>query len=103
MEDVDFKSENYSLSAKWTGFYHAYVEVTYQFRAGTSPGAADVVPNKEVGQNESHSENGLTLSFFKVRKYLYLLHVQKQNMILTILYSVKTLVIYTNYMHSESR
>ena len=66
IEDIDFKSANHSLSAKWTGFYHAYVEVTYQFRAGTSPGAADVVPNTDVGKNESYSVNGLSLSFFTV-------------------------------------
>ncbi|XP_078321865.1 uncharacterized protein LOC111103999 isoform X3 [Crassostrea virginica] len=64
IEDIDFKSANHSLSAKWTGFYHAYVEVTYQFRAGTSPGAADVVPNTDVGKNESYSVHGLSLSFF---------------------------------------
>ena len=66
IEDIDFKSANHCLSAKWTGFYHAYMEVTYQFRAGTSPGAADVVPNKDVGQNESYSVDGLFLSFFTV-------------------------------------
>ena len=67
IEDIDFKSANHSLSAKWTGFYHAYVEITYQFRAGTSPGAADVVQNKDVGKNESYTDNGLSLSFFTVQ------------------------------------
>ena len=43
------------------------MEVTYQFRAGTSPGAADVVQNKDVGKNESYTENGLSLSFFTVQ------------------------------------
>ena len=66
IEDIDFKSANHSLSAKWTGFYHGYVEITYQFRAGTSPGAADVVRNTDVGQNESYSVDGLSLSFFTV-------------------------------------
>ena len=66
IKDIDFKSENSSLSAKWTGFYHAFVEVTYQFRAGTSTGAADVVQNTDVGKNESYTLNGLILSYFTV-------------------------------------
>ena len=66
IEDIDYKSENSSLSAKWTGFYHAFVEVTYQFKAGTSPGAADVVHNTDVGKNESYTVNGLILSYFTV-------------------------------------
>ncbi|XP_052707847.1 uncharacterized protein LOC128183063 isoform X2 [Crassostrea angulata] len=63
--DIDFTSTNHSLSARWTGFYHAYIDVTYRFRAGTSPGASDTVPDKDVGTNESYTENGLSLIAFK--------------------------------------
>lgn len=66
IEDIDFTSVNHSLSARWTGFYHAYIDVTYRFRAGTSPEASDIVPDKDVGTNTSHTENGLSLSVFKV-------------------------------------
>nr|XP_034332757.1 uncharacterized protein LOC105327902 isoform X2 [Crassostrea gigas] len=65
IEDIDFTSVNHSLSARWTGFYHAYIDVTYRFRAGTSPGASDIVPDKEVGTNKSYTENGLSLSAFQ--------------------------------------
>lgn len=54
------------MSARWAGFYHAYIDVTYRFRAGTSPGASDTVPDKDVGTNESYTENGLYLIAFKV-------------------------------------
>ncbi|XP_061176006.1 uncharacterized protein LOC133184957 [Saccostrea echinata] len=65
IEDIDYTSSKNSLSARWTGFSHAYLDVTYSFRVGTSPGAANVVPQKDIGKNNSHTENGLSLVFFK--------------------------------------
>lgn len=66
------------MSARWTGFYHAYIDVIYQFRAGTSPGGSDIVPDKDIGTNESHTENGLSLSAFKV---IWVIHVIKNTCI----------------------
>ncbi|XP_056015772.1 uncharacterized protein LOC125675332 [Ostrea edulis] len=65
IEDIDYTSVTDRLSARWTGFSHAYLDITYKFRAGTSPGTADVIPEKDVGRNKSHTEHGLTLAFFK--------------------------------------
>ncbi|XP_061176007.1 uncharacterized protein LOC133184958 [Saccostrea echinata] len=65
VEDIDYTTSKNSLSARWTGFSHAYLDVTYTFRAGTSPGAADVVPQRDVGKNIFHIEHGLSLTFFK--------------------------------------
>ncbi|XP_061177042.1 uncharacterized protein LOC133185758 [Saccostrea echinata] len=65
VEDIDYTSSKTSLSARWTGFSHAYLDVTYKFQVGTSPGAADVVLHRDVGKNNSHTEQGLSLEFFK--------------------------------------
>ncbi|XP_062576068.1 uncharacterized protein LOC134237945 [Saccostrea cucullata] len=64
-QDADYTSSENTLSARWTGFSHAYLDVTYKFQVGTSTGAADVVPQKYVGKNNSHTEQGLSLEFFK--------------------------------------
>ncbi|XP_061193435.1 uncharacterized protein LOC133201664 [Saccostrea echinata] len=66
IDDIDFTSETKSIGAKWTGFSHVYLDVTYQFRVGSTPGSDDVVPPKNVGSNVSHIETGLSLSYYQI-------------------------------------
>ncbi|KAK3082667.1 hypothetical protein FSP39_002132, partial [Pinctada imbricata] len=62
IEDVDFQTDRTSLAARWWGFTHQYLSVTYDVTIGTTPGADDVLTRTSVGINLQYQATGLTLS-----------------------------------------
>jgi hypothetical protein len=60
-EDIDFQTANSSIAAYWFGFVHDYLQVTYEFGVGSSPGLDDVVAFKSVGGQTMHTESDLVL------------------------------------------
>ncbi|CAC5360416.1 unnamed protein product [Mytilus coruscus] len=65
IEDVDFQTSADSMSARWLGFAHPHLDVTYNISIGTTAGGSDVVSMKDVGTSLSHIELGLTLTPFE--------------------------------------
>ncbi|XP_078334035.1 uncharacterized protein LOC111124258 [Crassostrea virginica] len=65
IDDVDFTTTSTSLTARWEGFAHPHLNVTYKFQAGTTPGGADTVSSVDVGMADTYSATGLTLQAFK--------------------------------------
>ncbi|XP_062569401.1 uncharacterized protein LOC134231455, partial [Saccostrea cucullata] len=65
IEDIDFTTSLTTLSARWGGFAHPHLDVTYLFKAGSTPGASDIVSSKNVGKTLAHTETGLTLIQFQ--------------------------------------
>lgn len=55
------------MSARWGGFDHPHLDVTYIFQAGSTPGASDIVSPKNMGKALVHSETGLSLVSFQVQ------------------------------------
>nr|XP_034301655.1 uncharacterized protein LOC105322112 [Crassostrea gigas] len=65
IEDIDFTQRKTSMSARWGGFDHPHLDVTYIFQAGSTPGASDIVSPKNMGKALVHSETGLSLVSFQ--------------------------------------
>lgn len=63
---MDFTTTSTSLTARWEGFAHPHLNVTYKFQAGTTPGGNDMVSSVDVGTANSYSATGVTLQTFKV-------------------------------------
>ena len=61
IEDIDFQTDTTSMSARWTGFAHSHVVVTYSINIGTSKGGNDILDMKDVGTSLAHTESGLSL------------------------------------------
>ncbi|XP_063399976.1 uncharacterized protein LOC134684607 [Mytilus trossulus] len=69
IQDVDFHTDASTLVARWSGFDHPHLTVTYTISIGTTKGGNDVVNSKNVGTSTYHEENGLSLDSFK--KYYF--------------------------------
>ena len=54
------------MAARWSGFYHPHLDVTYSISIGTTVGGSDVINMKNVGTSLSHKETGLTLTPYQV-------------------------------------
>ncbi|CAC5360413.1 unnamed protein product [Mytilus coruscus] len=65
IEDVDFQTSTTSISARWSGFAHPHLNVTYKIGIGTTAGGSEVVSMKDVGTSLSHQESGLSLTPFE--------------------------------------
>lgn len=52
--------------ARWSGFDHPHLTVTYTISIGTTKGGNDVINSKNVGTSTYHEENGLSLTPFQV-------------------------------------
>ncbi|XP_063415906.1 uncharacterized protein LOC134697555 [Mytilus trossulus] len=65
IEDIDFQTSADSMSARWSGFAHPHLDVTYNISIGTTAGGSDVVSMKDVGKKLSHQESGLSLTPFE--------------------------------------
>ncbi|CAG2234222.1 unnamed protein product [Mytilus edulis] len=65
IEDIDFQTSADSMSARWSGFAHPHLDVTYNISIGTTAGGSDVVSMKDVGTSLSHQESGLALTPFE--------------------------------------
>ena len=59
--DTDLVLDSDWLSARWDGFDHAHLNVTFSVGLGSIPGADDVVPFTWVGMETQHSFTNLTL------------------------------------------
>ncbi len=50
------------MAARWYGFHHPHLELSYEFAIGTSVGASDVTGSfVEVGSVTEHTETSLSL------------------------------------------
>ncbi|XP_076117799.1 uncharacterized protein LOC143085385 [Mytilus galloprovincialis] len=65
IEDIDFQTSADSMSARWSGFAHPHLDVTYNISIGTTAGGSDVVSMKDVDTSLSHQESGLALTPFE--------------------------------------
>lgn len=54
------------MSARWSGFAHPHLDVTYKISIGTTSGGSDVVAPKDVGSVLMHQETSLTLTPYQV-------------------------------------
>jgi hypothetical protein len=72
IEDVDFHTDASSLVARWSGFTHPHLTVTYMISIGTTKGGNDVVSSENVGTVASYKKTGLGLVAFKVCINLYI-------------------------------
>ncbi|CAG2222618.1 unnamed protein product [Mytilus edulis] len=61
-EDTDFQKVSSSMAARWSGFAHPHLDVTYSISIGTTMGGSDVVSLKDVGTSLAHQETGLSLT-----------------------------------------
>ncbi|XP_076113973.1 uncharacterized protein LOC143082259 [Mytilus galloprovincialis] len=61
-EDTDFQKVSSSMAARWSGFAHPHLDVTYSISIGTTMGGSDVVSLKDVGNSLAHQETGLSLT-----------------------------------------
>lgn len=66
-DDVDFQVSTSSLSARWSGFAHSHLSLTYEVGVGTSPGTFDVVVRTVADSNNQHVEPDLNLMSMIVR------------------------------------
>ncbi|XP_052067298.1 uncharacterized protein LOC127706680 [Mytilus californianus] len=61
-EDTDFQKVTSSMAARWSGFAHPHLDVTYSLSIGTTMGGSNVVSMKAVGTSLAHQETGLSLT-----------------------------------------
>ena len=59
--DTDLILDSDWLNARWEGFDHAHLNVTFSVGLGSIPGVDDVVPFTWVGMETQHSFTNLTL------------------------------------------
>lgn len=64
-EDLDFQSVTDRLGARWSGFSHPHLEVTYTVGIGTEDKAADISGFRSVGTT-SYIFEELDLQFYQV-------------------------------------
>ncbi|XP_071123054.1 uncharacterized protein [Mytilus edulis] len=62
IEDTDFQKITSSMTARWAGFAHPHLDVTYSISIGTTMGGSDVVSLKDVGTSLAYQETGLSLT-----------------------------------------
>ncbi|KAK3099491.1 hypothetical protein FSP39_005250, partial [Pinctada imbricata] len=65
VDDIDYQTDTVSISARWSGFEHPHLDVTYKFSVGTTKGATDVVPETDVGAVTSYTATSLSLNAFE--------------------------------------
>ena len=54
------------MAARWSGFAHPHLDVTYSISIGTTRGDSDVVSVKDIGTSTAHKETGLSLTPYQV-------------------------------------
>ncbi|CAC5386461.1 unnamed protein product [Mytilus coruscus] len=69
IQDLDFQTSTSSMAARWSGFAHPHLDVTYSISIGTTMGGSDVVSMKDVGTSPAHQETGLSLTPYQ--KYYF--------------------------------
>ncbi|CAC5386466.1 unnamed protein product [Mytilus coruscus] len=62
IQDLDFQTSTSSIAARWSGFAHPHLDVTYSISIGTTMGGSNVVSMKDVGTSLAHQETGLSLT-----------------------------------------
>ncbi|CAC5414424.1 unnamed protein product [Mytilus coruscus] len=66
IQDVDFHTDLSTLAARWSGFDHPHLTVTYTISIGTTKGGNDVINSENVGTSTYHKQSGLSLITFKI-------------------------------------
>ncbi|KAK3100189.1 hypothetical protein FSP39_015958 [Pinctada imbricata] len=66
IDDIDYQTDTTSLSARWSGFEHPHLDVTYKFSVGSTKGSSDVVPETDVGSVTSYTSSSLSLTDFEI-------------------------------------
>ncbi|CAG2247188.1 unnamed protein product [Mytilus edulis] len=69
IQDLDFQTATNIIAARWSGFAHPHLNVTYRVSIGTTIGGNDVVSAKDVGISLLHKETGLSLTPYQ--KYYF--------------------------------
>ncbi|CAC5370733.1 unnamed protein product [Mytilus coruscus] len=69
IQDMDFQTATSSMAARWSGFAHPHLDITYKISIGTTMGGSDVLSLKDVGTSLVHKETGLSLTPYQ--KYYF--------------------------------
>ncbi|CAG2233138.1 unnamed protein product [Mytilus edulis] len=69
IQDLDFQTSTSSMAARWSGFSHPHLDLTYSISIGTNMGGSDVVSMKDVGTSLAHQQKGLSLTSYQ--KYYF--------------------------------
>ena len=60
--DIDSQVETSSIAARWYGFDHPHLDISYQFAIGTNPGTSDVSGSfVNVGSATEYTMSDLSL------------------------------------------